>query len=82
MNLDPKAMRERFQKLSAEIASIRKMSGPLRAKRDQHVQKARAAEEEMNLKIAEVEAPLFDMDNELAGISRFLGGKTATDEAQ
>jgi uncharacterized coiled-coil DUF342 family protein len=81
MKYNPEAMRARFAELQAQAEAIRAKSGPLREKRDALVNEAGEKERALNEKIAEAEAGLFEIDNEIALISRALGGKTGEPEA-
>lgn len=72
----PQEFRARFAELQGEIAAIEAKSAPLRVKRDVHVQKARKVEDDMNADIRKAEKGLYEMKQELAMLSRALGGKT------
>lgn len=73
-------MRARFRELTAERDGKRAAAAPLREARDTAVQAAQAAMDAAHLQydaaIAEQEDGLFDIDQEIARISRFLDGKT------
>lgn len=76
-------MRRRFHDLRAEIESAEKAIAPLRRKRDALLPKLHAIEAEVReaaKAVREAEAPLFDKNNEIARLSRALGGKTALSE--
>ena len=81
MDFSEDGLRKSFVDISAQIASIRAKSSPLRARRDAHVQKASAIEAVMNDEIAEIETPLFDLDQTAARIVRALNGKTSAPRA-
>ncbi len=76
MAFDKASHEKRRDELEGKIAAIRDKSGPLRAKRDKHVQAARAREDELNAEIAKAEKGLADLENERAFLSRALGAKT------
>ncbi len=76
MSLDPQAARERFHALGYQREAIKKVADPIRAKRDKHVQDARAKEADLNAKIKEAERGLFEIDQERAVLCRFLNGQT------
>jgi hypothetical protein len=73
-------MRARFHELGATIAAVEAVSGPLRAQRDDIVRQAQALADTtkpLELQILDAEARLYDAKNELAMLSRALGGNTA-----
>jgi hypothetical protein len=77
-------MRARFGELRDQIAAIEAVSTPLREKRDAIHAKAQAVADcanPLDLQILTAEAGLYDAKNELAMLSRALGGKTAAPEA-
>ena len=82
MKFDKEAMRKRLDQVEERVAAIRAKSEPLRAKRDKHVQAARAKEDEMNAEIKRVEKDLFDLENERAFLSRGLGARTIPADAE
>ena len=73
----PENLRKRFAELTDKAAGIRKVSDPLRAKRDAHVQKAREGEDKMNADIKAAEKGLFEIEQERGMIVRALDGKTS-----
>lgn len=73
-------LRRRFAEASAERDAILARSEPLREQRDAIIAKAMAAAakaDPVTAQIKEVEAPLFELHNEIARISRALDGRTA-----
>ena len=80
MAFDKKTLRARFAELQAQRATITETSAPLRKQRDDIVNKARDAEQAARKKVATAEAGLFDIDQELAMISRALRGQTAEEK--
>lgn len=73
-------LRKRFREACAERDTIHAKSAPLRDKRDAIMAKARDLEktaDPLNEQIRKAESGLFDLHNEIATISRALGGKTA-----
>jgi hypothetical protein len=76
MAFDKAAHEKRRDELDDKIAKIRAKSGPLREKRDRHVQAARAKEDEMNAEIAKAEKGLAELENERGFLSRALGART------
>lgn len=73
---DPDSQRARFHELRAQREKIVAKSEPLRAKRDKFASEARDKELEMNQDIKEAEAGLAEIDQEMAFISKGLGGRT------
>lgn len=69
---------KRRDEIEAKVAKIRDKSGPLRLKRDKHVQAAAKREDEMNAEIAKAEKGLFDLEQERAFLARALGARTLT----
>ena len=72
-------LRRRFAEACAERDAVMAKSGPLREQRDAIVAKAAAAAakaDPVTAQIKEIEAPLFELHNEIARISRALGGRT------
>lgn len=65
-------VRARFDELTAKKEAIHAVAEPLRAARDQFVSEASATEAEMNAKIREAEAGLFELDQERAMLARQL----------
>jgi len=73
-------MRARFGELRDQIAAIEAVSGPLRAQRDAILAQAQAIADTakpIELKILTAEVGLYDAKNEMAMLSRALGGNTA-----
>lgn len=73
-------LRQRFAEACAERDVIAAKVAPLREQRDGIIAKAEAAAakaDPVTAQIKELEGPLFDLHNEIATISRALGGKTA-----
>jgi len=76
MEYSPETMRARFAELAANRADILEVSAPLRTQRDQLVRQNLDAIASLDDQIASAEETLFKVDQELALISRALGGKT------
>jgi vacuolar-type H+-ATPase subunit D/Vma8 len=77
-------MRQRFVEVREQIAAIEAVSGPLREKRDAIHAKAQAIADTakpLDLQILTAEAGLYAAKNELAMLSRALGGNTAAPDA-
>jgi len=73
-------MRARFAELRQQIAAIEAVSAPLRAQRDAIMAEAQAIADTakpLDLQILSAEAGLYDAKNEMAMLSRALGGQTA-----
>lgn len=73
-------LKQRFREACAERDAIHAKSGPLRVKRDAIMAKAREVEKTavpVNEQIEKAEAGLFELQNEIATISRALNGQTA-----
>jgi hypothetical protein len=73
-------MRLRFHELRGQIAAIEAVSAPLRAQRDDIIRQANARAETarpLDAQILSAEAGLYEAKNELAMLSRALGGSTA-----
>jgi uncharacterized coiled-coil DUF342 family protein len=73
-------LRARFAEACAERDAIAGQVAPLREQRDAIIAKAQAAAakaDPITAQIRQLEGPLFDLHNEIATISRALGGKTA-----
>lgn len=77
MDFSPETLRARFHELTAQHDEIRAKSDPLRAKRDALSQKHALEEKALNDRIKEVEAGLFEIEQERAALARALGGKTS-----
>jgi len=73
-------MEARFWELSKRRDSIREKADPVRAKRDKLAQKHQKEIEKANAEVKAVEKGLFDIDQEIAMISRALGGKITPPE--
>lgn len=78
MAFSKEAQTKRRDEVEAKVAKIREKSGPLREKRDRHVQAARKKEDEMNAEITKVEKGLFDLEQERAFLNRALGARVLT----
>jgi len=78
MSATKELLRARFSEVKAEIEAIQGRAAPMRATRDALVNKYRAEIRTLDSEIKEVEAPLFDLQQELAMIARSLKGKTGT----
>lgn len=78
-------LRALFNKLEAEKAEIRAQSAPLRAARDKllaKIQPLEAQERELIKQINEIERPrLAEIDNQLGGLAKAMGGKKLSDAA-
>ena len=77
-------MRARFAELREQIAAVETVSAPLRQKRDAIHADAQAIADTarpLDLQILNAEAGLYDAKNELALLSRALGGNTAKPDA-
>jgi uncharacterized coiled-coil DUF342 family protein len=73
-------LRARFTEACAEREAIAAQVAPLRKQRDAVLAKAQAVAikaDPLTAKIKDLERPLFDLHNEIATISRALGGRTA-----
>jgi uncharacterized coiled-coil DUF342 family protein len=73
-------LRTRFAEACAERDAIAAELAPLREQRDAVLAKAQAAAAKADpliARIKDLERPLFDLHNEIAIISRALGGRTA-----
>ena len=77
MDFDPKKLRARFAKLTADHDAIRRKADPLRADYDDLVQRNRKAEDAAAAKVKKAEAGLYDIEQERAAIARALGGRTS-----
>jgi len=69
-------MRKRFHENRDQRDAILAESVPLREERDRLIHQNKDKIDELNAKIKEIEAPLFDLDNEAGGLVRALKGKT------
>jgi len=76
-------LRALFDKLEAEKAAIRAESAPLRAARDKllaKIQPLEAQERELIKQIHAIERPrLAEIDNQLGGLAKAMGGKQLSD---
>lgn len=75
-------LRWRFAEACRERDVIVDTAAPLRRQRDEILAKAlaqTAKAEPLTQRIRETEAPLYNLHNEIATISRALGGKTSMD---
>jgi hypothetical protein len=73
---DPETMRARFWALFREGEMIRASAAPKRADRDQKIAEHERTIAALNAEIKQIEAPLYDIEQERAVIARALGGKT------
>ena len=73
-------LRALFNKLEAEKAEIRARSAPMRAQRDKllaKIQPLEAEDLELIKQMIEIERPrLAEIDNQLGGLAKAMGGKT------
>lgn len=76
MDLSPAALREKFAHLSAEVDAVLAASTPLREERDAIAHAAAAQQADLNRRIEEIEAGLFEKRQQVALIARALNGKT------
>lgn len=81
-DLSPEAMRAEFWSLDAQIKAIHAQTDPLREARDEQSRAADAALKILNDEINEIEAPLYELKQQQARISRFLEGKTGPAPAE
>jgi uncharacterized coiled-coil DUF342 family protein len=73
-------LRARFAEACAERDAIAAQVAPIRQARDAILAKAQtsaAKADPLTAQIKQLERPLFDLHNEIAAISRALGGRTA-----
>ena len=70
-------LKARFKAACSERDVILKKSDPLRSKRDAAMAKAQAAYDEATDQIKATEDGLFDLQGEIATLSRALMGRTA-----
>ena len=73
-------LRQRFHDACQQRDSITEAIAPLRKRRDDIFAKAQVAAakaDPLTQQIKEMEAPLYDLHNEIATISRALNGQTA-----
>jgi len=80
MKFNPEELRARFRTVQMEIAQMRALAAPHRSayenKRNELMQRERDELDPLKAKMKEVEEPLYDLQQELAALSRALGGKT------
>jgi uncharacterized coiled-coil DUF342 family protein len=72
-------LRQRFAELCAERDAIQAMVAPLREQRDAllaKAAKAAAGVPALEAQISAAEAPLYELNNSIAQLSRALGGMT------
>lgn len=74
--LDPDALRARFRELTGKSQAIRAVAVPLRDRRDAMVADHEAKLAPIQREIREIEAPLYEIEQERAMIARALNGKT------
>ncbi|WP_315831095.1 hypothetical protein [Bradyrhizobium prioriisuperbiae] len=75
-------LRQRFAEACGERDAIIDAAAPLRRQRDDILAKAQAQAgkaEPLTQRIRDLEGPLYELHNEIATLSRALGGKTAKD---
>jgi uncharacterized coiled-coil DUF342 family protein len=73
-------LRQRFHDACNERETMTEAIAPLRKRRDDMLAKAQLAANKavpLTQQIKEMEAPLYELHNEIATISRALNGKTA-----
>lgn len=75
--MTPKQLRNAFWAKKAQIDAIQAQVAPLRVKYDALVAQQKAALDPLITQIKTLEAPLFDMKNELGDLVRSLAGATA-----
>ena len=68
-------MRERFEELLAKRNTILAKAGPLREQRDADFNAAQELRRKRDVEIKEVEADLYETQNDLGKLARALGGK-------
>lgn len=76
MDLNPAVLRARFADRGTDRDAALAVSAPLRAERDALVASTADRVAALDVRIAEAEAGLFDIDQERALIARALGGRT------
>lgn len=79
MQFSHDSMRQRFHEAGAEKDAILSQSAPLRAQEDQIRSQIDVLRNQLLGIVAQrknVEAPIYDLDQERAVIARSLGGKT------
>lgn len=72
----PENMRKRFREVAAAKAAIHAASDPIRVERDALVAAHEATRKALDVRLKKAEDGLFELDQELAMLSRALGGKT------
>ncbi len=75
-DFSPETLRARFHAATAEREKIAATAAPVRAERDRISAELDTKVRALNAQLKVIEAPLFDLDNERAAISRALNGKT------
>lgn len=65
-------LRAKFAELCGQRDAILAVTAPKREARDKHVAKARTKEDELTAELRELEAPLYEINNEIGKISRAL----------
>ena len=76
LDLSKEALRAKFASLSAEVNATLEAVMPLREERDAISHEAEVKVAEMNARIAEIEAGLFEKRQQVAMLARALNGKT------
>ena len=74
-----KQLQVQLRELNKRREEILAISGPMREKRDAHVNAAREIENKMNAEIKEVEKDLYEIDCDRAALASALGGRRMTD---
>lgn len=69
-------LQARFHYLKEEVEKIEGKAGPIRAKRDDLVNKNIEAIQALEKQVKEIEAPLFDMKMEMGQLVAILKGRT------
>ena len=76
MDLSPDKLRKRFHELRATVADIETKSAPIRQEYDRVSQTMEMQCKKLAAQFKAIEAPLFDLKNEMGLIARALQGKT------
>ena len=76
MDFTPETLRKRFHELCDQRDQIRQKAQPVRDEYDAISQKRDLELNPLRIKLKEIEAPLYNLDQEIATIARALGGKT------
>lgn len=82
MPTDKSQLRMRFHELRRRIGEVEAVSTPIRQQRDELLASVRDQELALNEQIRAAEDGLFDMKQEMAMISRALGGQTGHPEEE